>query len=368
MPTAITIPLLNPNEPEAVVAALHVSEGQQVSKGDLICSLESTKSTFDLEAETSGYIKGLRLSQGMNAQAGELLGYISDDPEWTPPESVETRTDLNGEPIDLPAGLRITKPALALARGWQVDLTGLPTGRLITETLLKDHLSKSGLLPSSPTTPGSSYDPTKILIYGGGGHGKMVIDLLETIGSYNIAGIIDDGIRPGDTIAGVQVLGNRDRLADLYKEGTRLAVNAVGGIGNINVRIMIFERLAEAGFGCPALVHPTAYVEKSAKLEAGTQVFVHAYIGSEARLGYGCIANTGAIISHDCFLDDYVVISPGAILAGEVQVGRGALIGMGVTVNLGVKIGTGARVGNSATVKADVPEGAVVRAGAIWPA
>jgi UDP-3-O-[3-hydroxymyristoyl] glucosamine N-acyltransferase len=40
---------------------------------------------------------------------------------------------------------------------------------------------------------------------------------------------------------------------------------------------------------------------------------------------------------------------------------------MGVTINLGVKIGRGVRIGNSAVVKADVPDGAIIRAGAIWP-
>ena len=35
MSTPVTIPLLNPNEPEALLAALHVSEGQQVAEGGL---------------------------------------------------------------------------------------------------------------------------------------------------------------------------------------------------------------------------------------------------------------------------------------------------------------------------------------------
>ncbi len=53
-------------------------------------------------------------------------------------------------------------------------------------------------------------------------------------------------------------------------------------------------------------------------------------------LGFGAIVNTGAIVSHDCILGDYVNLSPGAILAGEVSVGSAALVGMGVTVNLRV--------------------------------
>ena len=119
-----------------------------------------------------------------------------------------------------------------------------------------------------------------------------------------------------------------------YQQGVRLAVNAVGGIGDVAVRIKIFQRIAQAGFACPAVVHPTAFVEASAQLSPGVQVFPHAYVGSDVRVGFGSIINTGAIVSHDCILGDYTNLSPGAILAGAVQVGSGALIGMGATINL----------------------------------
>jgi pyruvate/2-oxoglutarate dehydrogenase complex dihydrolipoamide acyltransferase (E2) component len=83
--TEILIPLLNPNEPEALLAALHVSEGQQVSSGDLLCTLETTKATSDLPVEGSGYIVGLRFSQGETVRAGERLCYLTSSPDWTPP-------------------------------------------------------------------------------------------------------------------------------------------------------------------------------------------------------------------------------------------------------------------------------------------
>jgi acetyltransferase-like isoleucine patch superfamily enzyme len=79
------------------------------------------------------------------------------------------------------------------------------------------------------------------------------------------------------------------------------------------------------------------------------------------------IINTGSIISHDCVLDSYVNIAPGAILAGAVSIGEGTLVGMGVTINLNVEIGDNCRVGNSSTVKSDIPSGKIVRAGSVWP-
>jgi UDP-3-O-[3-hydroxymyristoyl] glucosamine N-acyltransferase len=131
--------------------------------------------------------------------------------------------------------------------------------------------------------------------------------------------------------------------------------------------VRVFSRLLEAGFACPTVVHPAGWVEGSASLAPGSQVFAHAYVGSAAEIGFGVIVNTGAVISHDCRVASYANISPGAILAGGVHVGEGVLIGMGVTVNLNVKVGPGAGLGNSSVIKEDVPAGGVVRAGTVWP-
>jgi acetyltransferase EpsM len=210
--------------------------------------------------------------------------------------------------------------------------------------------------------------PVDVLIFGGGGHGKAVIDLLRVLPGYRPAGVIDDNLVPGTTILGVPVLGGSDALAEVYAGGIHAAVNAVGAVANVPFREEIFERLAQAGFSFPTLVHPTAFVEPSARLADGVQLFPHSYAGSDAEIGFGVILNVGVMVCHDCKIGRACNISPGAMLAGVVTVGARVLIGMGATLNIGVQIGDGARVGNGATVKKDVPPGAIVRAGHIWPA
>jgi len=214
---------------------------------------------------------------------------------------------------------------------------------------------------------GTASRDSALIIYGGGGHGKAVIDLVRSLYTFDLIGIVDDGLPAGSQVLGVPVLGGSAVLDELVSRGVRKAVNAVGGIGNIAPRVEVFEHLKAAGFSFPTLVHPSAVVEPSAELAAGVQVFPHAYVGSSAEIGFGCILNTGVIVSHDCVLGEMVNISPGGILAGSVHVGARTLIGMGVTINLDLKIGADARIGNSATVKADVPAKGVVRAGRIWP-
>lgn len=367
-PIPVTIPLLNPNEPEALLVSISVEEGQQVSQGDLLCSLETTKSAADVFAESGGYIAGLRLEAGQTVRAGDLLCYLAPSPEWKPEEAPLPLAEPAPAPSGSPhPGLRITQPALNLARQNNLELSLLPIGPLVTESMVRALLEKrQSPAPAADHLP-ASFDPTRLLIYGGGGHAKMLIDLLHGLNLYQIEGILDDRLPAGTEILGVPVIGGGERLDEIAARGVRLALNAVAGIGNVELRIRVFRRLAEAGYAFPAVTHTRAVVERSAILESGSQVFALAYVGSQARVGFGAIVNTGAIVSHDCQIGPYAAISPGAILAGETVIGAGALIGMGATVNLRVKVGAGARIGNGATVKADVPERGLVRAGTIWP-
>jgi acetyltransferase EpsM len=358
----ILIPLVNPNEPGALLAAINVTAGQHVSKGTLLCTLETTKSTLELTAESEGYVVGLAYSVGQTIQAGEVLAYLADSPDWIPPKqpfpSSKTAPSAPGD-------LRISQPALALAQKNNVDLSQFSREVFVTEKMVMEKLQPTNDRVIQLQL--KKIEPNAIVVYGGGGHGKALIDLIRVLKAYPIAGIVDDGIPSGSTIMGVPVLGGSAILEQLIKAGVCLAANAVGGIGDINSRIRVFESLKQVGFTCPMLVHPIAFVEPSASLADGVQVMPHAYVGSEARVGFGAIINTGAIVSHDCIIGDCANLSPGAILAGEVSVGNASLIGMGTTINLRVKIGTRARIGNGATVKQDVPDGSIVRAGTIWP-
>lgn len=211
------------------------------------------------------------------------------------------------------------------------------------------------------------FDPTALILYGGGGHGKTLIDLVRAAGNFHWVGLIDDRLTRGSKVLGVSVLGGAEQLHELYQNGVRLAVNGVGGIGNPAVRQRVFDILEQAGFTCPAVVHPSAWVEQSARLEGGVQVLAHAYVSSAAFVGFGSVLNAGAVVSHDCRLGRCVNLSPGAALAGNVRLEDFVQVGMNATINLDVTVGRGARIGNGATVKADVPPDTVVRAGTIWP-
>ena len=374
-PIPVPVPMLNANEPEARLVQLHVADGQRVEKDALLFTIETTKAAADVEAPSSGFVRMIA-SQGETLAVGDVLAFITT----TADEAIEqtpVRLSAHGEARDispvseihpsdfiLPASdLRITKPARALAESLGLDLSTLPTDRLVTEAVIR------AIAPNAPVPPSqvSQSSNAQMILYGAGGHAKAVLEMVRAIGAFNIAGILDDNkALKGNSVLGVQVLGGSEMLKPLMAQGFHLAANGVGGIINIDVRIRLFELLASNGFAFPILRHPRATVEASARIADGVQIFANAYVGSEAILHERCMINTGAIVSHDCEIGAYSHIAPGTLLAGHVHVGERALVGMGVTTIIGLKIGAGARIGNSAVLLADVPARAIVPAGKIW--
>ena len=353
----VLVPLLNANEPEARVVAIHIKDGQAVEKGSVLFTLETTKAAAEVEAPESGFIRILA-REGDILAVGDRLAVLTeraDEPTDLP--------EMGGRPSVPTGDLRITKPARELAERLGVDLTVLPSDRLVTESVIREVAGKVNV--PAPVLEG--IDPEKsILIYGGGGHAKSVMEMALAMGSYQIAGIVDDGILAGTQVLDFPVLGTRDILPVLAGQGLRLAANGVGGILDIRIRVKIFELLESYGFSFPALKHPRAMVEASAIVGEGVQVFANAYVGSSAVLQPRCMINTGAVVSHDCEIGAYSHIAPGALLAGLVQVGEKCLVGMGVTTAIGVKIGNRVRIGNGAIILADVPDKTIIQAGRLW--
>ena len=206
-----------------------------------------------------------------------------------------------------------------------------------------------------------------LIVFGGGGHGRALIEVIRAMGIYRVVGVVDDHLLPSSVVLDVPVLGPASILPQIYTAGVHLAVNGVGGIGNPHSRWDVFMQLEQQGFNFPVIIHPSACIEPSAQLADGVQIFQFAYVGTEAMIGKGTVINIHAVVPHDSHVGVCANFSPGALLAGTVSIGDFTQVGMGATVNLNLKIGKHVRIGNNATVKADVPEGTVVRAGTIWP-
>lgn len=202
---------------------------------------------------------------------------------------------------------------------------------------------------------------TKVVGFGAGGHARVVIDILKTIGSFEIEGLLDrDQTLWGSEILGVPVLGDDSLREEIKKRGVHSAFIGLGSTESAEPRRKLYEMVRASGFALVRAIHPRAIVSQSALLGDGPMVMAGAIINPAARIGNNVIINSGAIVEHDCIIADHSHIATGARLAGTVRIGEGVHIGLGASIREGVTVGNGSMVGAGAVVIADVPDRTVV--------
>ena len=203
-----------------------------------------------------------------------------------------------------------------------------------------------------------SGDGRCIVVIGGGGHSRVVIEVLLAAG-WQVAGFTDAAVPAGERFGDVPCLGGDDALPGLRARGLGHAIVA---LGDNALRARLAARVRELGFTLGSAVHPAARLSPSATLGVGVAVMAGVVVNAGAAIGDDSILNTAATVDHDCRIGDHVHVAPGSHLAGYVTVGDGALIGVGAVVGRGrpLAIGAGASVGAGSVVIGDVPAGVVV--------
>ena len=171
----------------------------------------------------------------------------------------------------------------------------------------------------------------EIILVGGGGHCKAVIDVIEQLDNYIIAGIVDKKELIGSDVLGYKVIGCDDDLAKL-KDKIPNAIVTVGHIKSNDLRKKLFFKLNELDFALPSIVSPRAYVAKGASVNEGSVVMHDVIINSGASVGKNTIVNTKALVEHECVVEDNCHISTGAILNGDVFVKEDSFVGSGAIV------------------------------------
>ena len=192
----------------------------------------------------------------------------------------------------------------------------------------------------------------KIIIYGAGGHAKVVIDVILNQRKYNVAGVIDDNPElTGISVLGYPVLGGSELLRELNQDSI---FKAIAGIGDNRTRWAAIRKLRDAHFQLATTVHPDASIGREVTIGAGTVIMAKAVVNPGSVIGENVIINTSSSVDHDCCIGDYAHICPGVNLAGGVSIGDVSLIGIGSAVLPSVSIGSNVVIGAGSVIIDDV--------------
>lgn len=191
---------------------------------------------------------------------------------------------------------------------------------------------------------------SKILVFGAGGHSRVIQEIIMQHGDCEIEAIVVSAIfDPSDRKWPAPLLAEKD-----LKKTT--ATQAVLALGNNELRERIYKDIMKIrDFTFPSLVHKSAVVSPEAVLESGSIVMAGCIIQNGAKLKEHCFVNTGATIDHDCSIGRFASIGPGSRLAGNVQVGDYTMIGIGSSIIEGIEIGERSIVGAGSVVVKNIP-------------
>lgn len=196
----------------------------------------------------------------------------------------------------------------------------------------------------------------KILLVGGGGHCKSVLDSLIQSEQYSEIGIIDKSENIGKHVLGITVIGCDNDLAKLYEDGYSYAFVTIGSIGDPTRRIKLFSKLEKIGFEIPNIYDPTSIISKNVNMSSGIYVGKNAVINAGVSIGKGCIINTSSVIEHDCIVEQFSHIATGSVLCGEVYIGENVHIGANSTIKQQVKISADTTIGMGSVVLHDIAD------------
>lgn len=194
----------------------------------------------------------------------------------------------------------------------------------------------------------------KIILIGGGGHCKSVIDVIEQEAKYKIAGIIDTKELLGSEVLGYKVIGCDDDLANLRAEFA-YAIVTIGHIKSNVLRVKLFHLLKQLDFHMPTIISPLAYVSKHAFVDEGSIIMHHALVNAAAKVGKNCIINTKALIEHDAIIEEHCHISTGAIVNGGTVVKPNTFFGSNAMARENIEIGSNVTIGGGMIVMKNIP-------------
>lgn len=192
-----------------------------------------------------------------------------------------------------------------------------------------------------------------IILVGGGGHCKSIIDTIQSSNEFNIYGIVDLKENVGKKINNISIIDSDDNLYK-YKGSIKNAFVCIGSVGDVSIRKRIYYTLIELGYNLPKIIDKTAVLAENVRIGDGTFIGKRAIVNSDSVIGENCIINSGAIIEHDCIVEDFVHVAPGAVICGGVHIGENSHIGANSTILQYKKVGENTIIGAGSVVTKNI--------------
>ncbi|WP_077597054.1 acetyltransferase [Oceanobacillus kimchii] len=194
----------------------------------------------------------------------------------------------------------------------------------------------------------------KLLLIGGGGHCKSVLDTLYRLGTFDELGIIDIPSQVGKFVLETPIIGTDEDLPELFKKGFNSAFVTIGAIDSHDLKIRLVKRLSDLSFTFPNIIDPSVEISTYGEIGEGVFIGKSVIVNANYNIGSFAIINSGSICEHDTEIGDYTHVAPNTTILGGVKIGDRAHIGAASIVKQGTNIGTNTIIGMGSNVLSSI--------------
>lgn len=202
-----------------------------------------------------------------------------------------------------------------------------------------------------------------MLIFGGGGHARVVVDIIEQTNTHRIMGILVNDFTPGDYRFGYPLfLSDLENLEPIIKKHKITSLFTALGNNHKRAEIYHFINARYPHLIWPNFIHQRATIPRAvmASIGQGNVFMAGVIVNPNCKIGNGCILNTKASLDHDCEMDDFSSLAPGVTVGGGTIIGAYSAICLGANLKHKIKIGEHAVIGMGSNVVKNVGEYEIV--------
>lgn len=194
-----------------------------------------------------------------------------------------------------------------------------------------------------------------LCIYGCGGIGREIADLVYRIGNWDKIVFVDDNVYKR-VVDEIQVYTLNEVLQNFDENELEFIV----ATGEPISRKVLYDKLNQKKLNCINVIEPSFILSKTSSVGNGTIIHMGAIATCNVHIGNGCLINKHVVIGHDVKIGSFCVLSPNATIGGNVIIGDNSFIGSGATIRNGVTIGENSIIGMGAVVLSDVASDSVM--------
>lgn len=194
----------------------------------------------------------------------------------------------------------------------------------------------------------------KILVIGDSNFTKVVINIIEDEGVFEIFGVIDC-FNVGKSFLNYDVVGTKEDIPRILKEND--IYGGVLAIENNWMRKEVYERVqsicGELNF--ITIIHPTSIIGKNVIIGRGSLVMAGVVINSDSEIGEFCLLKMQSSLGHEGIMENYSSLSFGVITGGNLKLGTFSNISFSTSVIENIKIGAHTFIGAGSLILNNIP-------------